>query len=69
MARRHMPGARDMSFAAARFGNHFVAHQQAELNADAGKADTVAANFAARRDVMVARQFAPLHAGAVVDGR
>ena len=49
-----------MSFFPACLGEYFLAHEQAELDAHAGKADALAAFLGARRDVVKARQLAPL---------
>ena len=57
-----------MSLAASSLGEHFGRDQKAQFYADAGKTDALAAGFTARRDVVIARQLAALHAGAVVDG-
>lgn len=58
-----------MSLAAAGFGHDLVADQEAELDADPREADPLPASFGAGCDVVVARQLAALHAGAVVDRR
>jgi hypothetical protein len=53
--------------AAARLREHGFGHQQAQLDPDAGEPDPLAARLAAGREVVVARELAPAHAGAVVD--
>jgi hypothetical protein len=57
-----------MRLPAAALGDNLLAHEEPELDADAGKADSVAARLRARRHVVIARQLAPSHARAVVDG-
>ena len=58
-----------MNLAASRLRQHFLANQQAELDADAGEADALAANLGARGDIVKTRQLPPLHARAIVDRR
>src|SRR5712692_11977971 len=59
MARSQTPGSRHMAFTPARLSHHFLANQQAKLDADAGKADAFSARFGAGGDIVVARQLAP----------
>jgi hypothetical protein len=68
MARRQVPARRDVRLPAAALGDNLLAHEEPELDADAGKADAVAARLRARRHVVIACQLAPSHARAVVDG-
>ena len=65
-----MPGTRNMSFAPTGFGEHILTDQKPQLDADAGKADALAAGLGARRDVVKTRLIAALHAATVVgDGQ
>jgi hypothetical protein len=50
-----------------RFGDDFLRDQQSQLDPDAGKSDPFSTFLGARRHVVVARQFAPLHAAAIVN--
>ena len=56
-----------MAFPPARFRHHFLTHQQAKLDADAGEADTLPARFAARGDVVIPGQLPAAHPGAIID--
>ena len=69
IARRQVPRGRDVRRAAPRLGHDLARDQQAQLDADAGKADALAARLRAGRDVVVTRQVAPLHPAPVVDDR
>jgi hypothetical protein len=51
------------------FRDDLARQQQAELDTNAGKADSLASRFAARRNVVIPRQLAPLHPAPVVDDR
>jgi hypothetical protein len=69
MVRCQMPARRDVRLPAAALGDDLLAHEEPELDADAGEADAVAARLRARGHVVIARQLATSHARAVVDGR
>ena len=58
-----------MRGAAPRLGNDLARYEQPELNANTSEPDAFAASLGAGRDVVVADQFPPLHAPAVVDDR
>ncbi len=58
-----------MIFAAPRLGQDFLANQQAEFDADAGKADALTSYFGACRDIVKTREFPALHARPVVQRR
>jgi hypothetical protein len=64
---REAPRRRRVLAAAARLGDHLVARQQAQLDADAREADALATPFQRRGEVLVAGQLAPRHAAAVVE--
>src|SRR5439155_16783495 len=66
VARGEVPARRDVGLPAPRLGDHLVADQEAELDADAGEADSLSARLGARGDVVVTRQLAALHPRAVV---
>ena len=69
VARREPPGGGRVRLSAARLRQHLVRNQEPQLAPDPREADSLPPRLRARRDVVVARQVAPLHAGAVVDGR
>ena len=60
------PAGCHVVLAGAGFGQHLLAHEQADLDADAGEADALSSDFGAGRDVVIARQLATAHPGAVV---
>jgi len=55
--------------AASRLGQDLGAHQQRDLDSDPGEPDAGAPDLRARRDVVIARELASPHAGAVVGDR
>lgn len=54
VSRSEVPARGDVARAAACFRHDLVAREQAELDADAGKADPLSAGLPARRDVVIA---------------
>jgi hypothetical protein len=58
-----------MRLAASRLRDHLAGHEQSELDADAGEADSLSARLRAGRDIVIPRQLAPLHPPAVVRHR
>src|SRR5262249_3873862 len=68
MARRQVPPRGNVGLPAPTFRDDLLAYQEPELDPDAGETDAVAACPGARRHVVIARELAPSHARAVVDG-
>src|SRR5262245_37056985 len=68
MARRQVPPRGNVGLPAATFRDDLLAYQEPELDPDAGETDAVAACLGARRHIVIARELAPSHARAVVDG-
>src|SRR5262245_5141816 len=68
MARRQVPPGGHVGLPAPTFRDDLLAYQEPELDPDAGETDAVAACLCARRHVVIARELAPSHSRAVVDG-
>ena len=66
VARRQPPRRRDGMLSPTCLGDDLRADQKRDLDPDAREADTGAARLGAGGDVVIARQLAPAHAGAVV---
>jgi hypothetical protein len=58
-----------VNLTAPRLGDHLIADQQSQLDADAGEPDAAPACLGRGGDVVVARQLRLLHPGAVIDHR
>src|SRR5439155_16995885 len=61
-----VPASGHVRLAAPRLGHDLAAEEKTQLDPHAGEPDTLPAGLAARGDVVVARQLAPLHSGPVV---
>ena len=66
VARSQPPARGHVAVGAPRLGQHLLGDQQAQLDPHAREADALAAGLGAGGHVVVARQLAPRHAGAVV---
>ena len=69
MTRGQVPPRRDVRCTPPGFRNHLAGDEQSELDPDAGEPDPFAALLGARRNVVIARQFPPLHPSAIVHDR
>jgi hypothetical protein len=56
-----------VAFPSAGLGKNFAANEQAEFYSDSGKSNSLATDFCARSDIVIARQLTSLHAAAVID--
>lgn len=67
MPRSHVPEGCDVAFPSAGLGKNFAANEQSEFYSDSGEANSLATDFCARGNIVIARQLTSLHAAAVID--